>query len=908
MKQKIYRNLMFSPISLGMMIWAMTVLILQPQVWGQEPPPYQPPAHQTRALQIVSEKLNLPVTSLWIANDTTRHSVYLNKDVEVVEVRSENRDIQEVVFDNKRRILSFDSGEFFDRDPAIKSLRQVLSEKLDVPVASLRILSDRMRHYRFLEKDIREVSVFDDVHGRFQFAAMDTEGHIISFDDNEISKQDRAAQMARYGKLDPPLYDALKTLGPDDTIKVVIIIKQPADLVTEISSPTDEEYETKGRDVIEQERLATMRDRDARVRVFLEPFRKKIEEMRGAKILGVDTTSPGIDAELSREQIETIGKWDEVRVIYKMTTSIDYLLDQSSPSVKAPTVWAQGYTGYGQKVAVIEPDGIDFSNPFLSGQNRVAYCGTQDSRTIGVDYHATKVAGVVASTHNTYKGIAYQATLLGGTSCGDDKTSVKLSMDWAVQNGAQVLNASWGKYTYGYPDDISVLFDKFVNDNKVFIASSAGNCDIDCTVVSPAMAYNVMAIGGYDDHNTSNLADDTMYRFSSYIDPFTHAGKPEIVAPAVGIKTTSSYDSLEDGLTPGRGESGTSLAAPHVAAAAALMIQSTPALSNKPEAIKAILMASAIHNIDGNSEFSDRDGAGALDINSAISVARKQVDNSWVSEVISPSSFINVPGHGPEKSYALYPKSNRRVRIVLTWSVDTNYARYAEQPGAGLWFEVEATDLYGIPVSDLCDPCGVTTGNTSIFEFTTVSGGRYLVNIKYYWFDDPSTRIGLAWSISPKDTAEMAEHKDTDGDGMPDNYETAYGLNPNVKDANSDKDGDGMTNLTEFDLGTPPNQANTFFLNFPLVSMQSIVKVQDIYDLRDAIDGLRASVGIKGGAWTNPRLKGRLIHAVDVEELRSSLTPALQSRGFSVPVWIDPVLTGKVIKADHLTQVRNAVK
>ncbi|MBT5928545.1 MAG: hypothetical protein HOH33_18235 [Verrucomicrobia bacterium] len=70
----------------------------------------------------------------------------------------------------------------------------------------------------------------------------------------------------------------------------------------------------------------------------------------------------------------------------------------------------------------------------------------------------------------------------------------------------------------------------------------------------------------------------------------------------------------------------------------------------------------------------------------------------------------------------------------------------------------------------------------------------------------PSTEhVYESISLSPKE----AELSDSDGDGMPDFYEAAHGLNPDLDDSALDPDGDGSSHLTEYERNTDPNNPDS---------------------------------------------------------------------------------------------------
>lgn len=174
-----------------------------------------------------------------------------------------------------------------------------------------------------------------------------------------------------------------------------------------------------------------------------------------------------------------------------------------------------------------------------------------------------------------------------------------------------IISSSWGSNDgTGNLNVHDRHFDYIVGNAWVTVSTAAGNEADGCgagdgRVGSPSRAYSVITVGNYDDNRTLTWDDDFMDACSSYVDPDSEP-KPEV--SAVG---SHSLMSLTD-ISPWYGDvgSGTSYSAPMVAGAAALLQQRNSGLKIWPETIKAIIMAASLHNIEGGTRFSDKDGAG----------------------------------------------------------------------------------------------------------------------------------------------------------------------------------------------------------------------------------------------------------------------------------------------------------
>lgn len=234
-------------------------------------------------------------------------------------------------------------------------------------------------------------------------------------------------------------------------------------------------------------------------------------------------------------------------------------------------------TGSGIKVAIVD-SGVAMDHEDIS-QKVVARTNFSDTKIINPeDYdkygHGTHVAGIVAAAHNStgVAGVCPDCTILDAKVLNDSgsgsSSAIAKGIDWAVVNGAKVINMSLGQRVS------SRTLETAVNNawNKgVVIVAAAGNAGTQAKIY-PGAYPNVIAVAATDNK-------DDKASFSTY-------GKwVDIAAPGVNVYSTFPIHPFVLGTQNGRSmgydiASGTSMASPIVAAVAALVWSSPAGTAN----------------------------------------------------------------------------------------------------------------------------------------------------------------------------------------------------------------------------------------------------------------------------------------------------------------------------------------
>ncbi|MEZ0448687.1 S8 family serine peptidase [Cellulomonas sp. ICMP 17802] len=420
------------------------------------------------------------------------------------------------------------------------------------------------------------------------------------------------------GSIDPVLAQQLATASPSDLLDVAVVLTSHADL-------------SAARNLRRHARLGAV---ERALRTHADRTQRGLRSLlatRQAQHLATDVVpfwvtneidvraTPAVVRELAaRGDVATVRPRIVLHAsaLEPVTTAPSAATEPNIDRIGAPAVWAQGFRGQGIVVATMDT-GVDASHPDLAstwrGGTNSWYDpnGQHPTTPTDVNGHGTATMGVIVggAAGGSSIGVAPAATWIA-VKIFDDRgaatsTAIHRGFQWlldpdgnpATADAPNVVNDSWTMSTAGcsleFQADLRSL--RAAGILPVFAAGNEGPTA--GSVRSPANNPEALAVGGTDNA-------DALYAASGR-GPSSCAGasNPTLAAPAVGIRTTDLYGLY---LTA----DGTSLAAPHVTGALALLLDAFPDLSADRQ--ETALEVGAVDL--GPVGFDDDVGYGRLDV------------------------------------------------------------------------------------------------------------------------------------------------------------------------------------------------------------------------------------------------------------------------------------------------------
>lgn len=416
----------------------------------------------------------------------------------------------------------------------------------------------------------------------------------------------------------------------------------------------------------------------------------------------------GYAAQVSEEKLKELQKNDDLEIF--VDDRIFYInLDISIPLIEADDVWnlrsnGINLTGAGTTVCVIDT-GVDYNHVSLGGcygnndpNSSCTVIGgydfyNDDDDPIDDHGHGTHVSGIVASSDGTYNGVAPETKIIAMKALGSDGSgntgTIGAAIDWCIANASKfnisIISMSVGDCsnhsTYCNGDPLASLINTATSERiSVVVAAGNGNGG-DCTGItntigpsSPACIQNSIAIGAVND-------TDSIY--------YQRGPLFELLAPGIAIMSTWYTGGFV-------AQSGTSMSAPHVSGAIAMINQYLTSHSES----KTINEIKSILNNTGK-RIDDTAGSG-------YNFTRINVYNALLSiDMDAPVVELISPANG--SSYVL--ENQTFVCNVSDWQL------------ANITFKIwNSTEIYYNETRNIDG-----TFNQSSFNLTEIPDGEY------YW-------------------------------------------------------------------------------------------------------------------------------------------------------------------------------
>ncbi|MCD7910908.1 S8 family peptidase [Bacillus velezensis] len=247
-----------------------------------------------------------------------------------------------------------------------------------------------------------------------------------------------------------------------------------------------------------------------------------------------------------------LARFEVKEILSPITTDSDYV-GWGLKAIHVEEAWKKT-KGKGIKIAILDT-GVNANHPDLAGNiKEVADFTGSKSGAEDVQGHGSHCAGIIAGVENQFGiiGVAPEAELYCGKVLGDNGSgsydSIAKGIEWAIKKEVDIISMSLGSSTK--PPELLHKLIRQAYDKNILIIAATGNENSE--ICYPALYDEVIAVSAVD----KSLQHA---QFSN------HGMKNEITAPGVDIVSTyknGGYAKL----------SGTSMATPMVAGAAALII------------------------------------------------------------------------------------------------------------------------------------------------------------------------------------------------------------------------------------------------------------------------------------------------------------------------------------------------
>lgn len=594
------------------------------------------------------------------------------------------------------------------------------------------IVAQRTLRLPYSGRELTAVKTFDPRTGESKLLAFEKG---IEVDHRELLAAEEEARFAAIGSLLPSLASRLDA-GEAGRIKVLMrfSIEEPFLDKSRIRSAADEARFTLAARAA-GERLV------ARAASLLD---EKLSRLGVTEVRVQARSGPFVAVELPAEAVRQLSRDRGIGFIglYEQEQIKDApTITESLPTTRTDFLHAAGDKGAGVKIAVLEEG---YPTVSIACFNIVALHDYAEQTSS----HLTFSPGLIGNRYNagacngSWTGYAPEASVVMANS--DDWVD---SFEWAKAQGVTVITMSWHNFseeTSGSLSSRDIFFDYWTTQPPYpIVFTSAGNQAASSAFAS-GKGYNIMGVGNVLNDDDTDRCLDTMSASSSFIDPTSPHGDREV--PAIASPGTSHA-------LLGSTFGGTSAATPVTAAIAADLQSRNTALKSWPEALRAILLATANYQgADGQNWTQSLDGKDGTGMTNAyfagLTADVRETSTTPQFRAHDYGTMTNASfsgGYLTKIWKAKVTNTSSRVRVALVWN--SKVAAINGDPSsstldADLDLSVLAPNGTTIASSTSYD------GSHEFVEFTPTVTGDYTIKVRGVTVPASFARYyAVAWTV-----------------------------------------------------------------------------------------------------------------------------------------------------------------